>query len=226
MARGTQTGSGGRRDGRRAAETEVRSMQDRARDRCAARGREGQRGFTLAAVVILMAVMAVFLGVAVQTVSFQQQREKEEELIFRGNQIVEGIRIFRARFGRFPLSLDELFKAKPRCMRKHWLDPITGKDDWAPVFLGQEGTSLTGGAVKGLPEPTPVPTPQSTSSFGSEAGRQARGPIVGVHSPSCDKSIKLVDGRDRYCDWKFVYDPRKLTQTRALPPRPTPRSGF
>jgi len=78
-----------------------------------------------------MAVMAIFLTVAVQSASFQAQREKEEELIFRGQQAVEAIRLFRARNGRFPLTLEELVKAKPRVLRKPWADPMTGVPDWA-----------------------------------------------------------------------------------------------
>ncbi len=110
------------------------------------RGTPRECGFTLAAVLVIMAVMAIFLTVAVQTVTFQQRREKEEELIFRGNQIVEAIRLFRARNGRFPMTLKELATAKPRVLRKIWTDPITGKVDWDPVFLGQEGLNLGGGA--------------------------------------------------------------------------------
>jgi len=118
---------------------------------------DGERGFTLATLVVLMAVMAVFLTVAIESVSFQQRREKEQELIFRGTQIVEGIRLFRARFGRFPVKLEELPNAKPRVLRKAWADPMTGKPDWQPVFLGQEGTTLQ-------PTPNRVQPPADSAS--------------------------------------------------------------
>ena len=35
-------------------------------------------------------------------------------------------------------------------------------------------------------------------------GPEARGPIIGVYSTSCDDSIKIYEGRTRYCDWRFV----------------------
>jgi len=158
------------------------------------------KGFTMVAVVVAMAVMAIMMGVAVQTVTFQRQREKEEELIFRGNQYVEAIRLFRARQGRFPLTLKELAEAKPRVLRKLWADPITGQADWVPVFLGEEGAGL-GEIGIGIAVPTPPP---------GERKSEARGPIVGVRSRSCQESIKVYEGRTRYCDWKFVYDPKKL----------------
>lgn len=159
------------------------------------------RGFTLVAVVVAMAVMAILMDVAVQTVTFQRQREKEEELIFRGQQYVEAIRLFRARQGRFPLTLKELAEAKPRVLRKVWLDPITGKNDWVPVFLGEEGGNVekAGGGI-----PVPKPSPDS------ERQSQARGPIIGVRSRSCKEAIKLYEGRSRYCEWKFFFDPRKF----------------
>lgn len=158
------------------------------------------RGFTLVAVVVAMAVMAILMEVAVQTVTFQRQREKEEELIFRGQQYVEAVRLFRARQGRFPLTLKELAETKPRVLRKVWLDPITGKNDWVPVFLGEEGGAAekAGGAV-------PVPTPPSSG----ERQNEARGPIIGVRSRSCKEAIKLYEGRSRYCEWKFFFDPKK-----------------
>lgn len=168
----------------------------------------------MAAVLVIMAIMAILMTVAVQTASFQQRREKEEELIFRGNQIVEGIRLFRARNGRFPLTLGELATAKPRVLRKMWADPMTGVADWEPVFLGEEGTNLGPGIA-------PVPTP--TPGIGGPAqGGAKTGPIVGVHSRSCADSIKVYDGRTRYCDWKFVFDPTRQTGVRPPAPVVTP----
>lgn len=192
----------------------------------------GERGFTLAALMVGMALMAIALTIAAQSVTFQQRREKEEELIFRGEQYVEAIRVFRTRNGRFPVSLDELWKAKPRVIRKTFIDPMTGKADWRPVFLGQEGDQVNTGAPGAptptpgrMPTPTPAPTPGASSSspFGPGEGPQG-GPIVGVKSRSCEESIKVLDGRTRYCDWKFIFDPNKQKRQPVPPgPIPTPR---
>jgi type II secretory pathway pseudopilin PulG len=169
----------------------------------------------MAAVLVIMAAMAILLTVAVETVSFQQRREKEEELIFRGNQIVEAIRLFRARNGRFPLTLAELVNAKPRVLRKVWKDPMTGAADWEPVFLGEEGTNVSPGGL------TPPPTP--TPGIGGPAqGGQKTGPIIGVHSRSCAESIKVLDGHTRYCDWKFYFDPRHPNGPQVAAPVVTP----
>lgn len=179
--------------------------------------RRGECGFTLAAVVVIMAVMAIFLTVAVETASFQQRREKEEELIFRGNQVVEAIRLFRARNGRFPVNLGELVTAKPRVLRKKWPDPMTGVPDWEPVFLGEEGATVAGGGVGPDATPTPGPVKSPTPRAGARTGA-----IIGVHSRSCDEAIKLYDGRTRYCEWKFYFDPNKQAGARPPGPVPTP----
>jgi type II secretory pathway pseudopilin PulG len=171
----------------------------------------------MVAVVVLMAVMAILLTVAVESVSFQQRREKEEELIFRGNQIVEAIRLFRARNGRFPLTLGELATAKPRVLRKIWADPMTGIPNWEPVFLGEEGATVAGGDVTPPATPTPAPFQTPTSQKGAKTGA-----IIGVHSSRCDEAIKLLDGRSRYCEWKFYFDPNKKGGASPPGPAPTP----
>jgi type II secretory pathway pseudopilin PulG len=89
--------------------------------------------------VMVIAVMSIAMGVAVQTASFQMQREKEAELIFRGQQYIEAIRLYKTKYGRYPMQLKEIYEAKPRVIRKKWKDPITDSDDWGIVFLGQEG---------------------------------------------------------------------------------------
>ncbi len=167
----------------------------------------GEGGFTLAAMMVIMAVMAIFLTVAVETASFQMRREKEAELIFRGGQAVEAIRLFRARNGRFPMTLAELAQAKPRVLRKVWVDPMTGKPDWIPVFLSDTGTKVGGPSATPTPgfdiEPTPTPAPGSPG----QPSTSAVGPIVGLRSRVCDDSIKIWNGQTRYCDWKFIFDP-------------------
>ncbi|GEM_PF-803744 len=180
--------------------------------------RKRSQGFTLAAVIVILAVMAIGLTVAIQSVTFQKRRENEEELIFRGQQFVEAIRLFRARNGRFPLSLEELYKAKPRVIRKQWKDPFTGKSDWQPLFFGQDGQAVTPPGPDATRRPTPQPTPQATPGFGAP-GQPQGGPIVGVTSRSCEESIRILDGRTRYCDWKFIFDPNK--QAGPKPPVPS-----
>jgi len=105
------------------------------------------------------------------------------------------------------MRLGELVTAKPRVLRKVWVDPMTGKPDWIPVFLGEEGVPIS----KVGPTPTPgfgqPPTPAPVPGIPGEPGTGAMGPIIGVLSRVCDNSIKIWNGHTRYCEWKFIFDP-------------------
>ena len=171
-------------------------------------------GFTLAMFLIVIAVMSIMMGVAVQAVSFRMQREKEAELIFRGEQYVEAIRLYKQKYGRNPMRMKEIWEADPRVIRKRWKDPITDSLDWGVVFVGQGGRELVPG---GGPVPTGTPQigaggsqrpPQGSNPIGATRGPDGEmiGPIQGVYSKSCEESIKVYKGRTSYCDWKFVLE--------------------
>ena len=160
-----------------------------------------EAGYTLAIFVMVIAVMAIFMAVAVQMVSFQAQRENEAELIFRGRQYVEGIRLYRQKYGRYPMRMKELWEADPRVLRRKWTDPITRSEKWGVIFKGEEGRELTGSGVGG-DRPTPTRTPVFERDRENEGEKV--GPIVGVHSLSTETSIKVYEGRTQYDMWKFT----------------------
>jgi type II secretory pathway pseudopilin PulG len=166
-------------------------------------------GYTLVVVVMTVAVMAIMMAVAVQAVSFQMKREREAELIFRGQQYVEGIRLYRQKYGRYPMRMKELWEADPRVLRQKWTDPITGSEEWGLVHLGEEGQQVGGPGGPAAPgQPRPQATPTRTPVFGDRGlggVNEKVGPIVGVHSLSTDTSIKVYEGRTKYDEWKFVF---------------------
>jgi len=203
-------------------------------------GRGREAGYTLVMLVIMITILSISMGVAVQTASFQMRREREAELIFRGEQFVEAIRLFKLKYGRYPMRLKEIYEAKPRVIRKKWKDPITDSENWGLVFLGQEGNRLgqqsrnrmggpAGGAVDdsgarpistqtpfGVPQPSLGQDQEGPGGVRSETGEDPTGlgavdadrkvgPIVGIHSTSCDESIKVYEGHTTYCEWKFIY---------------------
>ena len=189
-----------------------------------------EAGYTLVMVVMIVAIVAIMMGVAVQTVSFQMQREREAELIFRGKQYVEGIRLYRQKYGRYPMRMKELWEADPRVLRRKWTDPITGSEEWGVVFLGQEGQQV--GAPGGPTAPgqsRPRSTPTRTPVFGDRGlgGRGEKvGPIIGVHSLSSDASIKVYEGRTQYNEWKFVFLEDQGQGTGTPDPNPDTPYGF
>lgn len=159
-----------------------------------------EAGYTLALFVMVIAVMAIMAGAAVELASFQMKREKEAELIFRGQQYVEGIRLYRQKYGRYPVRMKELWEADPKVLRKKWIDPMTGSDKWGVIFEGQEGQEVQVPGVDRRVTPTRTPVFERDR----EGEGEKVGPIVGVHSLSTEESIKIYEGRNRYNMWKFV----------------------
>ena len=99
--------------------------------------RRDQRGYAMAALLVSLAIASVMLTVAMPTWKQLSQREKEEELIFRGQQYARAIGLFQRRAGpgALPPNLDVL--VQQRFLRKKYKDPITN-DDFQPLLAGQQ----------------------------------------------------------------------------------------
>jgi hypothetical protein len=57
----------------------------------------------------------------------------------RGKQYIRGVRMYYKKFGGYPTNIDALVKPTNniKFMRKKYVDPTTGKEDWKPILLGQ-----------------------------------------------------------------------------------------
>src|SRR5512142_3117780 len=96
----------------------------------------------MAVLLVAIAIMSIMMTVAMPVWRQSAQREKEEELIFRGNQYVRAIALFQRRFGgAYPQNVDVLLQN--HFLRKKWKDPITGGDFYlipaAVALAGQAG---------------------------------------------------------------------------------------
>lgn len=67
-----------------------------------------ERGYTLIALLAVMAVLAIGLTAAAPVIHQQVQREKEQEAIRRGEEVMQAIRLFLQLQGRLPNSMAEL----------------------------------------------------------------------------------------------------------------------
>jgi type II secretory pathway pseudopilin PulG len=157
----------------------------------------GDGGFALAALLVVIAVMSVVMMVALPTWRHQVQREKEAELVFRGEQYARAIGLYQRKHpGAFPSSLDVLVEQK--YLRKKYKDPITG-EDFVPLYANEvpKSTAEQGQEVQ----------PRSFTFRGNATFQTAglAGGIIGVASKSTAQSIRLYNGRDRYDQWVFTY---------------------
>ena len=188
-----------------------------------------EAGFALAALLVAIAILSVMMLVALPTWRHQVQREKEAELIFRGEQYARAINLYQRKLaGAFPPSLDTLVEQK--FLRRKYKDPITG-EDFLPV-LANSPAALA--AMQNMPQapgggtaaqaPGPIVNPPGRSGApggrgsmspgapgvapGGRAGQPSpggvAGGIVGVMSKATGPSIRLYNGRDRYDQWIFT----------------------
>lgn len=194
------------------------------------------RGYNLVVLGVIITVMTIAVTIALPAWSGAIRREKEEELIFRGLQMAEGIRVFQRRFGRLPATLDELAKAEPRSLRQEWKDPMTEDGAWAVVTAqemnaqgGQGGQGAQGGP--GGRRGQGAPAGQNAGQGGGEEdgdqgltpavgpdGQPVQGPVAGVRSKGRGKAMKTFEGAEDYSAWRFTFDlvqPGSLGRGRA-----------
>jgi type II secretory pathway pseudopilin PulG len=121
--------------------------------------RPGEEGFLMIAVMFLLAILVIGMAVAAPRIRDSIQREREVETMHRGKQYVRAIQLYYRKFHAYPPNLDALVKTNDvRFLRKKYTDPITGKDDWKPIYFGQNkqptvwgffGQPLGGSSVAG-----------------------------------------------------------------------------
>jgi len=184
----------------------------------------------MAALLIAMTIAALVMTAAMPVWKQLNQREKEEELVFRGLQYVHAIQLYGRKFANTqPPSIDVLVQQK--FLRKKYKDPIT-EDDFQIVMAtaqaagsntpggstqqgaSRPGAPTGGGASVGTSTPGQMtaPTGPQTSGRGTlptGTGGPVGG-IIGVTSKSKDKSIRLYNGRTHYNEWVFMYQPQTL----------------
>ncbi|MFH2088052.1 MAG: type II secretion system protein [Pseudomonadota bacterium] len=151
------------------------------------RPREAESGYTYLMLLFGVAAMGLITASATQSWATLAQREREQELLFAGNQYREALRrYFEAipdAVQRHPAKLEELvedtrFGGTRRHLRRLYPDPLTGQADWVLLRRGER--------------------------------------IVGVHSRATGRPFKQngfgprdqeFAGAGSYADWKFVATP-------------------
>lgn len=108
----------------------------------------GPRGFTYLWLLLLVAMGSVSLVALGQLWHTTGQRERERELIFRGEQIARALAAFHAASGvgppRWPRTLDEVVQDRRGPVDRHHLrqrypDPMAPDGQWALITDGQGG---------------------------------------------------------------------------------------
>jgi type II secretory pathway pseudopilin PulG len=140
------------------------------------RSRPSEEGYMLVAVIFLLALFTIALAVALPKVSKEIQRDRDLETMQRGKQYARAVRMYYKKFNAYPPNVDALVKPTNniKYMRKKYVDPTTGKDDWKPVRYGQNKAPMAmgffgqpmGGTGGCSANPLGTTTSQSSSSSG------------------------------------------------------------
>src|SRR5574341_733670 len=158
------------------------------------------RGFTYIALLAAIVIMGIILGATGKYWSNVMLREKEEELLFRGDQYREAIRLYMHAVPgavRFPSSVDDLLSDSKltgkRYLRKKYKDPITG-EDFVEIF------AVTAGQARRL---IGVRSPSDKE------------PVKQSNFPADPPYFKDFEGKKKYSAWQFIYRAGDVP-----PPRP------
>ena len=177
---------------------------------------------------VLVGVTLVGVGLMAANTLWSQvlQREREAELLFRGEAVVRAIERFQQdRPGTLPDTLEELVEGK--YLRRAWNDPFTGRpfrllrQEAGAGSAGAEGFDsmaalmdegmdaaavehLTARAGERTPGSALTPAEEEAGEEDSPAGtRGAPAGIIGVASSSDLLSFRIYQGARRYRDWRF-----------------------
>lgn len=154
---------------------------------------QAHHGFTYLGMLFVLAITGISLAMTGTLWSFTQTREKEVQLLFVGNQFRQAIGNYYERspgvVKRYPHSLEELLKDNryvtiQRHLRRIYIDPITMQADWGLV-------SAPDGGVMGV---------------------YSKSDLMTIKRSNFQLKDLLLEGRQKYSDWKFIYEPRSQAQ--------------
>jgi type II secretory pathway pseudopilin PulG len=101
-----------------------------------------QAGYTLLMVIFLVASMLIFALAAAPNVLTEGRREKEAEMVWRGEQYERAIGLYYKKFGKYPTKIEDLTRETNgvRFLRQAYKDPMN-KDDgtWRFIYVGANG---------------------------------------------------------------------------------------
>ena len=136
------------------------------------RGQDSQRGYAMAALLVTLAIMGILLTILMPVWRHEAQREKEAELVFRGEQYARAIALFKFKNQNIPNALPPSidFLVENRFLRKKYKDPMTKDGEFLPLSFGsqqpgipggqpQPGPTQPGAGQRGLTPPNPIQPP-------------------------------------------------------------------
>ncbi|MDY6862288.1 MAG: type II secretion system protein [Thermodesulfobacteriota bacterium] len=147
-----------------------------------------QKGFTYILTLLAIVIIGISLSAAGRSWKTIVQRDREKELLFRGNQYkkaIESYYKFNNKRPALPEKLKDLLKdprssATVRHIRKLYPDPMTGDGAWVLIYDKIN-------KIKGV-KSSSTEEPFKKGNFPTEYRKFAN--------------------KKRYCDWEFSFEPK------------------
>ena len=176
--------------------------------------RRSEGGYTLAALIVILTILAVAVAYTVpDSWSLVLRRERDYQTQFAMKQYARAIQEFQRRNGGLPVSMEQLEKQNtPRVLRKPMPNPLSGEMDWILVPPGEALQQQPGqpGQQPGQPAQPGQPQAQQpgggvpASPFPSSGSGEYVGPFAGVRPPQKGESIVPLNDRTRYEEWTYT----------------------
>jgi len=129
----------------------------------------------MAGLLVAVGMMGIIMSMVLPSWRTFAKREKEAELVFRGEQYMRAIELYQRQFpGAYPTDLESLVEQK--FLRRIYLDPVTGE---AFQILPQGSVGITPGQaspVPGIPGVTQQTTVATRGTQPNDSGL-ARSPL-------------------------------------------------
>jgi len=130
-----------------------------------------QQGYMLLVIVMMLTIALIALTAAAPDIVNQVKRQREEELIHRGKSYARAIKLFYKRFGRYPVTLNELQNTQNiHFIRKLYKDPLSSNGEWRVIHLGEAKYPPKGFGYNNIPAQSigsPIGTPLGTGPAGT-----------------------------------------------------------
>jgi len=147
------------------------------------RAEKRDSGYAIVIVMFFLALLVLGMAAAAPTILSNVQREREKDMVWKGEQYARGVKLYYLKTHRFPTSLEDLTQNKTgiRFMRQAYKDPMNRTDgSWRLIYVGPNGQLI--GSLKnrsfslnGQPAIAGGTTQGAQSSFGSGFGSSSFG---------------------------------------------------
>ena len=155
------------------------------------RSYSAESGYVLLAVMLTLTLMLAAMAIEAPRIAQQIKREREEELIHRGEDYATAVKRFvHKNGGRYPLSIEQLENTNHiRFLRKRYKDPITGESDWKLVHAGEAQIIIP--TPKGQAGTLPTSSPTQNSLSSNQAGTLGSSGTTGGSTLSGNTGVTL-----------------------------------